>query len=273
MLIEPLGYNPKLSHTFYSLLTGYFANFAIPRIGEITRCASLSKAEKIPFDKLIGTVITERIMDVLMLLVTILIAAIVEFDLIGNFLYEKLFQPLIEKISSSGSLTFYLIAGLIIILLIVMIRYFFKSEKFKIISGKVKKLISGIGDGIKTIRNLKSFGWFAFHTVFMWILYFFCSYVCFFALDATSHLGVKEGLLVLVLGGIGMSAPVQGGIGAYHWLVSQGLMLFAISESDGKTFATMVHTYQVLVIVVLGLFSFIMLFLANKKQPLSENKP
>jgi uncharacterized membrane protein YbhN (UPF0104 family) len=112
---------------------------------------------------------------------------------------------------------------------------------------------------------MKNTGWFIFHTFFMWFLYFLMTWVCFFCLDATSHLDVKAGMFILVVGGLGMSAPVQGGIGAYHYIVSQGLQLFNVSSTDGIVYATLVHTTQTIIVVVLGLYAMLMLFLIKKR--------
>ena len=112
---------------------------------------------------------------------------------------------------------------------------------------------------------MKNTGWFVFHTLFIWVMYFLMTYVCFFCLDATSHLNAKAGLFTLVVGGLGMAAPVQGGIGAYHYIVSQGLQLFGISTTDGIVYATLVHTSQTILVVVLGLFAMLMLFTGKSK--------
>lgn len=106
---------------------------------------------------------------------------------------------------------------------------------------------------------------FLVHTLLIWALYFISTYLCFFALESTQNLGVSEGLFILVAGGLGMSAPVQGGIGAYHYIVSQALVLFGISQVDGITYATLVHSLQLALIIVVGLFSLFMIARNKKK--------
>ena len=117
---------------------------------------------------------------------------------------------------------------------------------------------------------MKNNGWFVFHTFLIWFLYFLMTWVCFFCLESTAHLDMKAGLFVLVIGGLGMSAPVQGGIGAYHYIVSQGLQLFGVSATDGIVYATLVHTTQTLLVVVLGIFALVMLFITGKKKSANE---
>ena len=262
MLIHPLGYKPKLSNASYALGLGYFANLAIPRIGEISRCGALSKAEKIPFEKLIGTVITERIIDVFMLAFSILLAAALQFNLMKNFLMEKIITPILVKSNPGNSSSLKTIIIVAVIVLVILMGAFIKG-KYK---EKIKNTLVGMTEGLKSLFNMKETGKFIFHTFLMWFLYFLAAYACFFALEATSHLGMKEGVFILVAGGLGMSAPVQGGIGAYHYIVSQALLLFGVASADGIAYATMVHTYQTLLVILLGCISLIMLFRLKKSE-------
>jgi glycosyltransferase 2 family protein len=266
MLMEPLGYKPKLKNTLYALFLGYFANLAIPRIGEITRCGTLTSLEKVPFNSLIGTVIVERVIDVLMLLFTMMLVAILEFEMLSNFLMEKIIRPLSGNVDIPASgwiIGFLAISTLLLVLFIRWIRGPVTGENT--LKYKVKGMIREIASGLKSILRMKKNGWFLFHTFFMWFLYFLLTWVCFFCLESTSHLDVKAGMFILVVGGLGMSAPVQGGIGAYHYIVSQGLQLFNVSSTDGIAYATLVHTTQTLIVVILGLYAVLMVFLIKRK--------
>lgn len=267
MLMEPLGHKPPLSSTLYSLWLGYFANLAIPRIGEITRCGALANKEKVPFNALIGTVIVERVIDLVMLMITMLLVAILEFDMLKGFLSEKVIGPMTQKFTFLSNPLFLPVLLICIVLGIwLLIRFFRKSENERPLVTKIRGFAHEVGSGFKTILRMKNTGWFVFHTILIWTLYFLMTWVCFFCLDATRHLDMKAGMFTLVVGGLGMSAPVQGGIGAYHYIVSQGLQLFGISSTDGIVYATLVHTSQTLLVVVLGLFAMLMLFTGNKKQ-------
>lgn len=250
-------------------MVGYFANLAIPRIGEITRCGSLSKAENIPFNILIGTVIIERVIDLAMLAFSILIVASLEFDIMSGFLSDNLIYPLKQKFYTSAYMWLFLLSIMGILLLTI---YFLKKKvhvlRKKAWYQKVEQLIGGVLNGVRTVVKMKRNGLFVFHTFFIWIMYFFMTYSCFFALESTKTLGVKAGMFVLVIGGLGMSAPVQGGIGAYHWIVSQGLLLFDIKLTDGIVFATLVHTYQTIQVILLGLLSMILLATTSRKKGL-----
>ena len=258
LLIEPLGYKPALSSSFYSLMIGYFANLAIPRIGEITRCGALSKAEKVPFNKLVGTVIVERFLDLIMLAFSILILGLMEYRLIG-FLFKGIFVKLSNSklILSIGAIGF-------LIAVLLFSRWLRSSSSGKL-KERINKILVEVKEGLKSVFRMKNGYAFVFHTFFIWFMYYLMMYVSFFALESTSLLGAKAGLFVMVAGGLGMSAPVQGGIGTYHFLVSQGLMVYNVSQSDGITFATMVHTWQLIMLIVLGTISIISLFLKNRK--------
>jgi uncharacterized protein (TIRG00374 family) len=266
MLIEPLGYNPKLKNTTYALMVGYFANLAIPRIGEVTRCGSLSKAEKVPFEGLLGTVIVERAIDVICLLLLILLTAVLEFNRLGNFLMENVVTPIQDKAQSYlYSYLFFIIA---FVALLAFATVFFVMRSRKKENGamtKVLNLINGVVAGLRSVGKLKRPGAFVFHTVLIWFMYYVMAYVCFFALPATSNLTMTAGLFVLVVGGMGMTAPVQGGIGTYHLLVSQGLILYGLTKEHGLAFATLMHTSQTLVVILFGGISLFLLFLGNKK--------
>lgn len=271
MLMEPLGYKPSLKNTLYALLLGYFANLAIPRIGEITRCGALTKVENVPFNGLLGTVIVERVIDLIMLFFTMMIVALLEFDLLSGFLTEKVITPMSEKFAdNSVSIAIASAIVLIVVAAVVIIIRKRQATKRKDPDGaepsKIQRVINEVGAGLRTVLRMKKNGWFLFHTFFIWFLYFLMTWVCFFCLESTSHLDVKAGMFILVVGGLGMSAPVQGGIGAYHYIVSQGLQLFGISSTDGIAYATLVHTTQTLLVVVLGIFAMWMLFLAGAKQ-------
>lgn len=264
MLIEPLGYKPKLSNTFWALCAGYFANLAIPRIGEITRCGLLTKAEKVPFNELLGTVIVERVMDVIMLFILLVAVAAMQYHLIGDFLQTNIIQPLAGKFQNPVVLLV-LVAGLVMMAVVVYFLFFRKREKSNPMLEKITLLLKGVVDGVKSVSKLKNIPLFIFHTIFIWAMYFMATWLCFFTLDATSHLSAVAGLFILVAGGLGMSAPVQGGIGAFHYIVSRGLMLYGISETDGIIYATISHGYQTLLVIVLGAIGFFVLMATSRK--------
>lgn len=265
LLIEPAGYTARKSQTSYALMIGYFANLALPRMGEFTRCGMLSKKEKIPFDVLLGTVIVERVIDLLMLLCSIGLVLFFEWDLMTRFIYTHV----LTDNSFLVQYKYLILIGCFILFILFYISWKRINKNQNNLPGwviRIKKIVDGIYSGMKTVITLKKRSAFIAHTFFIWICYFFMTYTCFFALPATSNLGTGEGLFVLVAGGLGMSAPVQGGIGAYHWIVSQALMLFGISATDGITYATLVHTYQTLLVIVAGIISLFLYSISRNKK-------
>lgn len=269
MLIKPSGYSPSLYRTSIALMIGYLANLAIPRLGEVTRCGTLSKSEKIPFDLLLGTVIVERALDVICLLLCVLMTAAITYDRLGNFLNENLFKPIGEKLSNLARSPYFYFFILAVIILIIIVRISKKKNKPGAakpgFADKIASLLKGIVEGLRSIGKLKSPTAFLFHTILIWLMYFLMSYICFFALPATSGLGLEAGLFVLVVGGMGMSAPVQGGIGAYHILVSQGLLLYGISYEHGLAFATLMHSSQTLTVILFGGIAFMLFTFSQRK--------
>jgi glycosyltransferase 2 family protein len=268
LLIESAGYSSPLRKTLYAVMIGYFANLAFPRLGEVTRCGSLSKAENIPFTSLLGTVIVERVVDLLSLLACLLLAAVIEYRRLGNFLHENIIKPIMDKLMLLvASPVFIGFAFLLLIIIIVAVSRYWRRAKEKQKRSKFVQLWNQLIDGLRSIAKLKRPWLFIFHSVLIWVLYFFGMYTCFFALAPTAQLGLGAALFLLVAGGLGMSAPVQGGIGAYHLLVSQGLMLYGLTREDGLTFATLIHTLQLILIVLFGIPSMLLLFSKSKRVP------
>ncbi len=268
LLIEPLGYIPGRINTFYAVMIGYLANFAFPRIGEITRCGTLNRTEKIPLDSLIGTVIVERSIDVITMIILIIIIFFSKIHFFGDFLTNEVFNPAIKGVSGYFTLPLFtwivIISGLVFII-IALILFRKRLSRFMFIQ-KAITIIKGVGGGLKTGFTMKRRGLFLFYTVLLWTLYFLMTWVVVYALPATSHLQPIDGLFILVIGSIGITVPVQGGIGAFHWIVSLGLTLYDIPKEDGLAFATLSHESQALFIVLLGSFSMVMLAIRRRRK-------
>lgn len=263
LLIEPLGYKPRLINAYHSVVTGYFANLLFPRLGEITKCAALGEKEKIPFDKLVGTVIIERTIDMLTVFVILGLTLIAGSTTTGSFLSGNVFTPLSQKLSSSFGSAALFYSLIIALIVIVIILYFVLKKK---LSGKpfFKKIYSftdGIIVGVKSIAKLKRKWEFLFQTILLWVVYLFMTYFPLLCLDSTKELGLSGGMFILVIGSFGMAAPVQSGLGAYHWIVSRGLLVaYGIPLSEGLAYATLSHESQLLVIAIFGAISFFVLF-------------
>jgi len=262
LLIRPLGFSPGLINTFHSTMAGYLANMALPRMGEVSRCVMLSRREKIPVDKLVGTVILERLVDLITLLIIMIGVLTVSYDTIGIFFEEKIFAPLYSKITGmTGSKAAFPLMIIAVVIVFATLLYIFRAKigSSKLII-RVRTFFSGIGAGFSSFRNLESKWEFLFHSVFIWFCYALMTWVVVFAIPSTSHLNFFDGTVLLVIGGLGMAAPVQSGLGAFHYMVSNGLLLiYHIPLEKGMAYALISHTSQMLFILVIGTISTIIL--------------
>ena len=272
LLIEALNYKSSFLNSFYSLNTGYLANFAFPRLGELTRCASLSKAEKIPVDKLFGTVIMERIIDLVMVTILLVLLIVFRFDFFGTWLNENIFNPLVSKLNQTIGGTWILLVFLIgIPFALIAIYYAFRNRLTDVkFIRKIKSFIKGIFDGLKTIYKLKRRWAFILHSILIWFCYWAMTYGAVFALTETSVLKPIDALFLLIVGSFGFIVPAQGGIGAYHYVTALGLTLYNIPREAGLTYATLTHGAQMIMLIVLGLLSFMILFSFQRKSRKSE---
>jgi len=266
MLIEPLGYHPKLKNSFAALMVGYLANLAVPRLGEVSRCLVLHRYEKIPAQKTLGTVFVERAIDAITLFILLAIILILQYQRFSSFAYSFILQPIIAKIKSLldlGGIYYAVIIGILIFVVIAgwwLVKRFRHSHLFK----RIQHLFEGFADGLKSVMKMKNRNLFLLHTISIWVLYYFMSYVCFFAFGATQNLGFMAAFAVLVFGTFGFAAPVQGGIGLYETLVMQTLLLFGLDKDDGLAFAIYSHLTQLLGMLVIGLLALTLLPIINR---------
>ncbi|NSW95198.1 MAG: flippase-like domain-containing protein [Bacteroidales bacterium] len=263
LLINPLGFNPSFRNTFHSLMTGYLANLALPRLGEITRCMALGKKEKMPADQLFGTVIVERTIDFLSLLVILLILVILRGGEINEFLKVSIFIPLQEKVFSILGFRWIIWAVLLLLSAVtffLLIRYRKNLRKFKFIA-RLFDIAKGIIYGLKTITTLERKWEFIFHTIFIWMNYALMTWVVVFAVKSTSHITLLDSVFLLVIGGLAMSAPIQSGLGAYHYIISRGLAFVeGVKIEDGLIYAFLTHESQMILVAILGTISFFTIF-------------
>ncbi|MGB2279207.1 MAG: lysylphosphatidylglycerol synthase transmembrane domain-containing protein [Flavobacteriales bacterium] len=259
ILLQNLNFSVSKLNSIYAVAIGYFTNIAIPRAGEITRCTSLNQTEDVPVDKLFGTIILERAIDFIILISLVLLVLILKFELFLEFL-AIIFEG--QTLDVSSLIGVGLSATAILIILFVLTKKILKKSAIYI---KIKTFVIGMKDGFKSINGLKNKTGFWAHTFIIWLMYLLMTYVCFFSIEATRMLNVADGLYTMVIGGFGMVAPVQGGIGAYHYIVKVGLMILDVSEDSALLFATVVHTAQTLMTLSVGGISILMVFLSKRK--------
>jgi uncharacterized protein (TIRG00374 family) len=251
ILITPLGYRPKTSNVIYSVLGSYAVNFAIPRAGEIWRCGMLSKEEKIPFTKLIGTLIIDRLFDVVM--VALFIAA----AFVTNWRVFEQNREAFDLPDWMVSPVFY--AGCFAVLaLVVGILFIFRKNKF---IGRINRFFIEMGKDFAQVWRMKKKMRFIAYSFGIWICYFFYFYITFYAFDFTAGLGWAAGLFVFTVGSISMVIPSNGGLGPWQAAVVFALCAFFVSVEQATAFATAVFAVQTLWVVACGLFGIAMISL------------
>ena len=271
LLIEPLGYKPKITNTFLAIMTGYFANMAIPKFGEVIRCWTLKETDKIPITSLIGTVIVERTIDLITLLTIIALVVVIKIELFGDFIINVFGQTINKFTFIIDHWPVILISGIALVALPIAILYWKKDKikKTKVFNAIYNK-ISGLIEGIKSIKKLEHKGKFIIYTFLIWISYLISFYLSFYALDATAVLTFLDSIVVFAFSSLAWAVPIQGGIGAYHWITTKGLEFTGVAPMDGLVFSTIKHASVVLFNLIAGGLCLLLVML--KKGSTAETK-
>jgi len=269
LMIETMGFNPSTGKTFHALMAGYLSNLAVPRIGEITRCVLLGKLTRLPMNALLGTVVSERMFDMLTLLTLLLLTFFFQFEFLKGFMDRIFLSHLVEK-GEENQLWLLLIALTGIVIMAAAFFFFRKKLTEPVKDGfyyRLKRQLSGLKFGLLTIYHMPRKGLFLLYSLLIWVLYFFTVYLCFFALEATSHLSVSAGITLLVVGSLGIVAPVPGGIGTYHFLTIVTLgELYLIAAEPAISYAYIAHATQMIVVLVTGAISWTIISLILKNE-------
>ena len=274
-LIDELNYKTKASTTFYAVMTGYLANLALPRMGEVSRCVVLSKKENIPFNALFGTVIAERVFDLIVLILIIITVVLFQIKLIGGFLNDLIFKPLLGHYAGNfiAILIIFLSVLLLIMIGILVFRRLRPWLKTTMLYGKIEAFLDGLWDGMKSIAQVENKWKFFFNTLMIWVLYLAMIMLPFYSFEETSLLNLVDGMTVLAIGSLGIIAPVPGGIGSYHFIITELFtQLFDIPAYAAIAYATANHAAQTILILVAGGISYILLIL-GKRKALNDSPP
>lgn len=271
ILIEPLGYNPSTINTFLAVLIGYWANLAVPRLGEVLKCTILARYEKVPADKLIGTIVAERAIDICSLGVIMIITVFSQYDLIGNFASE-LFRQFFS--SASGNFSLFKVGVFVLILLsfLLLFIWIFRSLSHLAIIIKTKNIFRGIWEGLISIRYVKRKGLFLFHSVLIWALYLYSTYMGFFAMRDMAQFGIRGALSALTFGSFGMIIPSPGGIGSFQYAIQQVMILYGVTPEKGLSLGMLIWFAQTGIIILFGTIAFFILPVINKKKKDPDEK-
>ena len=260
--IEALGYKTRASSTYGAVLIAYLANCIFPRLGEVVRCSVLKRKENIPFDKTLGSVISERIIDLLVLFGLAFLVIVFQWKLLGSLITSWM-VPLVNKLINNVLLgIIVIVAGIVFIIFLVKI---IRKNK------KIASLWNGFIDGIKSVVTMKNKWRFILYTLAVWGFYVLMTWLPFYMLAETSHLGVVEAVTLLGIATMGIVAPVPGGIGTYHFIAITLLSgFYGISEQVAGSFAAINHGSQMIFYLITGILAYVMMFFFDKRKPINN---
>ncbi len=240
LMLKPMGYTPSVYRATLAVLVGYLTNLIFPRAGEVARAVSLQKSEQIPFDKSFGAVIAERVTDVLVLLVLVLVNLVLEHERILH-----LFQELMPDFRVGWVLP-------LVFLILALLFFLWKDKIFALpLIRRFQSFFEGLKEGFVSVLHLERPGLFLMQSFVIWILYYFSSMLLCYSLEIGSSLSALAILTLLVMGTIGMAVPTVGGIGSYHLLVGKIVILYGLSNQDGVSLATFLHTMNGILFIIL----------------------
>ncbi|RLD19192.1 MAG: UPF0104 family protein [Bacteroidetes bacterium] len=258
MLMKGIGMKVSYGNSFWTIMIGYMANLSIPRIGEVLRGALLAKYEKQPVEKVLGTIVVDRAVDVISLLFALFLAFVLQFNVIFGFLKENF-----EDSRLSGDLIWQL--GIVAAIGFGVLWLLRKKIMSSAIYGKISTFLMGFWEGIKSIRNVENMPLFIFYSVVIWMSYYSMTWMCFASFGPTEHLGGLAALMTFVFGGLGIVFPSPGGMGTYHAMVMAALALYGVAGNDAFSFANILYfSVQLFCNITFGLLALLMLPLLNR---------
>lgn len=262
LLMEPMGYNPGFFNSFFAVMIGYLANLAVPRLGEVMKCTLLAKYEKVPLEKVLGTIVAERAFDVISLLIVFLLALLLQFEVVTGS-YQNI-VTMRAQADAGESYTAWIVGG-IVLLLLIFVGWVFYTGRGKALITKIKNIGKGILEGLLTSRKLKHKKLFFAYTIGIWLLYIVGTWMGLYATQGTDHLSFSVAVSALAFASIGMIIT-PGGIGAYAFLLAKVLEQNGIDYTLGVANGTLQWFAQVLIVVVVGGISLLVLPFYNKKR-------
>ncbi len=263
LILEPLGYKVTNGDCWHGVTIGYITNFAIPRAGEIARCSVITKRAKIPIEKVGGTVVLERSVDLVSLILISFLVVILNRKRFGSFFIDNIYSGIESKFE------FFILLYIFIAFIIVAITslFIYKYKKESIVVKKISGLINGITQGVTAGFSMNNKGLFFLYTALLWVCYWLMSYTTILAFPAIINLSVVDAMFLMIVGGFGWVIPVQGGIGAYHLIISLALSsVYNIEQTTGVVFATISHESQAITMIVFGAISLLITYLFKSRK-------
>lgn len=263
--LRALDMNPSMKVLTNAVFGTYAVNLLLPRVGEVWRCGYVAHQENGSFVKVLGSMISERLTDTLVVAILAVAVFFMQMNFIDEFLHK--YPALKESIEATVTTPWLYAAFAGLVLLVI---WLFRKKTDNAYINKAKNTVKNLWNGIKTVFRMKQKWMFLFYTLLMWTLYFLELYVCFFAFKQTSSLGILCAFTCFLLGSISMGLPVQGGLGPWHWTIIGALTLYGLDANVAGTFALVAHGVQFVLIILLGIYTFFSISLAKKKSKISS---
>ena len=248
--LEPIDEHPRMSTSIYAIFLSYAVSLIVPRLGEFTRCGVLKRYDGCSFSKALGTVVTERAIDTLLMGTVAGLTLLFQLSVFGTFFSQT--GTSLDTILARFSLTGYLVTAVCAIAILILLHILFQSLN---IYSKVKATASGIWQGVISLKDVKNLPLFIFFTLGIWVSYFLHYYLTFFCFEATSHLGLACALVTFVVGSIAVIVPTPNGAGPWHFAVKTMLILYGVVDEYALYFVLIVHTVQTMLVVALGIYA------------------
>ncbi len=258
--LEPVGEHPRAMTCINSIFMSYAASLVVPRIGEFTRCGVLRQYDGVSFPKSLGTVVTERAIDSLLVLLVTAVVLLWQMTVFGTFFQKT--GTSIDTILSRFSLTGYLVTAVCAVAALMLLHFLLRRLS---IYNKVRATLGGIWQGVMSLRSVRNKPLFIFYTLAIWGSYFIHYYLTFFCFDATAHLGLSCALVTFIVGSIAVIVPTPNGAGPWHFAVKTMLILYGVADQQALYFVLIVHTLQTMLVVLLGIYAWIAQGFMGKK--------
>lgn len=258
--LEPVGEHPRFSLSIHAIFLSYAASLVIPRVGEFTRCGVLKRYDNISFAKALGTVVTERAIDSLLVMGIAAIVLLLEMSTFGMF-FRKTgtnLQTILHGFSWAG----YLVAAISAIAILILLHFLLRKLS---IYNKVKMTFKGIWEGVISLKDVRNIPLFVFFTLGIWVSYFLHYYLTFFCFDFTADLGLGCALVTFIVGSIAVIVPTPNGAGPWHFAVKTMLILYGVADEHALYFVLIVHTVQTMLVILLGIYAWVALNFTSKK--------
>ncbi len=252
--LEPVGEKPRASTSIHAIFLSYAASLVIPRVGEFTRCGVLKRYDDVSFPKALGTVVTERAIDSLLVMGITAIVILLEMSTFGTF-FQKTGTNL-HDILHGFSWAGYLVVAICGVAMLILLHYLLRKLS---IYDKVRATLSGIWQGVISLKDVKNIPLFTFFTIGIWLSYFLHYYLTFFCFDFTADLGLGCALVTFIVGSIAVIVPTPNGAGPWHFAVKTMLILYGVADEHALYFVLIVHTVQTLLVVALGIYAWLAL--------------